>query len=692
MLFEDYGYERRIYEAADRYPDVRSVYIEFMDIAKFSEELMNKLLDEPLITIEVGEGVVRDFLPEDLQEKVKLHVRVKNIPASWRTPIRKIRSIHLGKFVSVDGIVRKADIVRPKIVEAAFKCMRCGGIIYEPQEDYEFKKPMECYACGKSASATRFRFIPEKSKYMDVQIVEIQEKPEGLRGGEQPQFLRGIAHDDIAGLVTPGDRVVLNGIILGVRPRLRTLGTIFDMQMKINSIDIETREWEETYISPEDEKKILELAKDKDIVEKIVKSIAPTIYGMEKEKEGLALQLFGGIPKEFKDTRIRGDIHILLVGDPGTAKSQLLRYISRLAPRGIYASGKSSSAAGLTAAAIRDESTGRWTLEAGALVLADLGIACVDEIDKMSPQDRSSMHEAMEQQTVTVAKAGINTTLLSRCAILGAANPKYGRFSLEPERPLADQIDIPPALLSRFDLIFLITDRPDADKDAKISEHILNVHLYGELSEQLERGKIDEEELEKHEVREVKPPIDPELLRKYIAYAKKNVFPVMTKDAKEALKEYYVRVRNMAKSGGKEMEAIPMTVRQLEAFVRLAEASARMRLSKRVEKEDAERAIKIVEYSLRKVAMEEGVFDIDKVITGISHKRRSEIRKILDIIDMLSTIGGERPVPVSEDDIIAEAEKEGIDRGKARDILRKLRQEGEIYMPKTGYYLRVIGE
>jgi replicative DNA helicase Mcm len=404
---------------------------------------------------------------------------------------------------------------------------------------------------------------------------------------------------------------------------------------------------------------------------------------MHIEKMALALQLVSGVHKLMPDdTKIRGDIHILMIGDPGTAKSQLLEYISRLAPRGIYASGKASTAAGLTAAAVRDEfGEGRWVLEAGALVLADGGLACVDEIDKMSPQDRSAMHEAMEQQVIHVAKAGITAALSSRCAILAAANPKLGRF--HNFAPISDQIDMPPALLTRFDVIFPISDKPNRDLDAHMAEHILGAHYGGEIREfrkaSLEKEKFTKEDEEKA-IQKIKPLLTPEFLRKYVAYARRNIFPVMTKEAMNNLIEFYVNLRTRDTEEG-EAGVVAITPRQLEALVRLSEASARLRLSNEVTLEDTDRAIEIADYYLRKVASEGGVLDIDMLATGTSHSQRDRIVELMGIIKDLSS--GTSSGSVEIDEVLDEAEARNLDISKVKADLDKLVRQGTLFKPRS---------
>jgi replicative DNA helicase Mcm len=330
--------------------------------------------------------------------------------------------------------------------------MRCEHIINRPQIGTKFDEPKFCESetCGKSGP---FKILLDLSTFIDSQKLQVQESPENLKGGTQPQSLDIDVDDDLAGHSTPGARAIINGVL---RSNQRTTregkSTTYDIVLQANSIEYIDTEFNELDISLEEEEEILKLSRDPEIYNNIIKSIAPSIYGYEDIKEALALQLFSGVPKNLPDgTRVRGDIHMLLVGDPGIAKSQMLRYMVKLAPRGVFASGKSASSSGLTAAAVKDDlGDGRWTLEAGALVMADMGIAAIDEMDKMHSDDRSALHEAMEQQTISVAKAGIIATLKSRCALLGAANPKYGRF--DRYEGIAQQINMPPALLSRFDL------------------------------------------------------------------------------------------------------------------------------------------------------------------------------------------------------------------------------------------------
>jgi len=684
-FFSERGRRHELTTIADLYPESRSFNVEFSAIERFNPDMARHLMDKPTEVLEAAENAVQEIVPPEKKGHAMVHVRVMNLPEDAKVEIRKIRAEHLGKLISVQGLVRKATEVRPRLVTAEFQCMRCGRYISLEQDGLQFREPLECPqdqgGCGRAAGSTRFKLLVEESSFIDTQKIEVQESPEGLRGGAEPQRLTAYADDDITGLISPGDRVVLSGVLKSVQKSGgQQKSTLFDINLALNSATPMLREYSELIISPEDELAIKELAATPDAFLRVVNSISPTIYGYQKEKEALALQLFGGVQKTMDDgTRIRGDIHILLVGDPGVAKTMMLRYMADLAPRGIYTSGKSSSAAGLTAAAVKDDfGEGRWTLEAGALVLADQGLACVDELDKMDPHDRSSIHESMEQQTVSVAKAGITATLQSRCALLGAANPKYGRF--DEHKTIADQIDLPPTLLTRFDAIFPMTDRPNAKEDLKVAKHILRVHRRGEVRKYDNAAEVKGSDgvAILADIEELVPTIDRALLRRYVAFSKR-VHPVLSDEAMAALEEFYVRIRSM---GEGERSSVPITARQLEALVRISEASARSRLSPIVTADDATRSIDIVEYFLNKVASEGGRLDIDIIATGLSRSQVEHIQTIRKLVKDLA----DPTTGVTEAELLQRAASEGIPEEKARALVKRLIDAGEIYQPRAGSY------
>jgi replicative DNA helicase Mcm len=418
-----------------------------------------------------------------------------------------------------------------------------------------------------------------------------------------------------------------------------------------------SKEPETVLISPEEEGKILELAKDPWVHRKILRSIAPSIYGYEHIKEAIMYLLFGGAAKHFPDITIRGDMNVLLVGDPGTAKSQLLQYVAKIAPRGLYTSGRGTTAAGLTAAVLR-EKAGGMTLEAGALVLADKGIAAIDEMDKMRPEDRVAIHEAMEQHTVSIAKGGIVATLNARTAILAAANPSLGRY--DPYRTVAENIALPVTILSRFDLIFVLRDVPEKELDTKMTEHILDLHKTG--------------------VAPVEPPIATDLFRKYISYAK-NVKPVLTKEALERLKDFYLLMRSASEAEG---TPVAITARQLESLVRVAEARARLALRKEVLAEDAETAVAIMKRSLEEVGIDVSSrkFDIDIIMTGKPKSVRDKLSIILGLISSM-----EKETGMVEKTRLLERLQVEFDIGgsEAERLIGQMLKEGTLFSPRNGY-------
>jgi replicative DNA helicase Mcm len=675
-------YKKELMEISREYPHRRSLYIDYREIessGKTGIRLADELLDNPGKVIEdVGDAVRTHQLirTKDGKEAKDLNIRFRYLPR--KVAIRHIRSDDINQFISVEGILRKTTEVRPRIVEAVFRCP--GGHFTVRKQSYgKFVEPDGCGTDG--CTFKKLDLVPRRSRFVDSQKLRIQESPEGLRGGEQPQTLDVDVTDDLTGMVTPGDRVIINGILRSVqRVTQGQKSTLFDIYLECNSIEIAEKEFEEVEIDEEAENAIKQLSGDSLIYRKITHSIAPTIYGNEDVKEAIALQLFGGIVKEMPDgSHLRGDIHVLLIGDPGIAKSQLLRYIVKLSPRAIYTSGQSSTSAGLTATAVKDEfGDGRWTLEAGALVLADMGVAAVDEIDKMRKEDRSALHEAMEQQSISIAKAGITATLKSRCALLGAANPKYGRF--DEFAPIGDQINMPASLLSRFDLIFIMTDKPEEKRDTAIADHILKAHAIGELIEQHKRipvAGVDDDYI-KEQLKPVMPDIDPMIFRQYVAYAKRSCFPVLSAEAQETLNAYYLKLRGLAEPN----KPVPVTARQLEALVRLAEASARIRLSSVIDHADAERVVRIVDACLRQVAYDAktGTFDIDKVATGFSKGKRDLIRLVKDAI---REIGGESK-RAQVDQVIESVVQRGFSKDEITKIIDMLLRSGEAIEPTTG--------
>ncbi|PSP71104.1 AAA family ATPase [Halobacteriales archaeon QH_9_66_26] len=674
-------YRNEIGELARQYPnEQRSLFIDWDDLYRFDSDLADDYRSQPGQLQEYAEEALRLYdLPVDVGLG-RAHVRIRGLQEA--TEIREIRARHRGQLLSVQGTIQKATDVRPKITEAAFECQRCGTLTRIPQTGGDFQEPHECQGCERQGP---FDVNFDQSEFVDAQKLRVQESPEGLRGGETPQDIDVHIEDDITGAVTAGDHVRVTGVLhLDQQESGREATAMFDVYMDGVSVEIEDEQFEDMDIDEADKRAIVDLSTKEDIYEQMVGSIAPSIYGYEQAKLAMTLQLFSGVAKHLPDgSRIRGDMHMLLIGDPGTGKSKLLQYIRQIAPRSVYTSGKGSSSAGLTASAVQDDfgEGQQWTLEAGALVLADQGIAAVDELDKMESGDRSAMHEALEQQTISISKAGINATLQSRCSLLGAANPKYGRF--DQYESIGEQIDLEPALISRFDLIFTVTDDPDPDRDRELAEHILRTNYAGELNTQrTEQTAADVSQSEVDAVTDtVAPAIEPDLLRKYVAYAQRNCFPTMTEEAKEAISDFYVDLRS---EGADEDAPIPVTARKLEALVRLAEASARVRLADSVELEDAERVIEVVRTQLQDIGVdpETGEFDADIIETGTSKTQRDRIKNVKALI---AEIEEEYDAGAPVEEVLDRAEETGTERSKAEHELEKLRRQGEVYEPQTDH-------
>lgn len=644
-------YKDTVFEALEKYPDERSVVVNYSELEMFDPDLADLLIEKPEEVLKASQKAIKNIDP--LGKNAELNIRFENIRNNIQ--LRYLRSKYIGKFVAVDGIVRKTDEIRPRIVNALFECRSCMRLQEVPQTSNMISEPALCQECGGRS----FKLLQEESEFMDTQTTKLQEPLENLSGGEEPKQIVVVMEDDLVDTVTPGDIVKITGIMRTVRDEKTKR---FKNYIYGNYIEPLEQEFEELKISEEDEEEIKKLAADPQVYNKIINSTAPSIQGYREVKEAIALQLFGGSAKELEDkTRIRGDIHILIVGDPGIGKSQMLKYVSKLAPRGIYTSGKGTSGVGLTAAAVRDE-FGGWSLEAGALVLGDRGNVCVDELDKMRSEDRSAIHEALEQQTISIAKAGIMATLNSRCSVLAAANPKFGRF--DQYKSIGEQIDLPSPILSRFDLIFVVEDKPNVERDSKLAAHILNIHKDTSIPFEIE----------------------PELLRKYIAYARREVAPKLTNDAIAVLQEFYVGMRG---SAAEDDSPVPITARQLEALIRLSEASSRIRLGTEVTGEDAKRAITIQQKCMKQVGYdpETGKLDIDKVEGRPAKSDRDKIRIVTEVINELSEeYGGRTPKNI----LITEmSDRYNMSEEKAEEIIRILKRKGIIFEPQQGY-LKIV--
>lgn len=669
--FFELNYKKEIEDCIENYPEKRSLLVDFALLEKFDYVLADELIENPDVVIDSAKLALRSFSFATLETKdININIRFFNFPETNRILLRNISAAHLNKLICVEGVIKQITDVLPKLKVATWKCNRCGNTYKIFQTGQSVSEPVFCENCRHRD----FSLFEEESEFLDYQKMQIQEPLEVLKGSEQPTSLDVYLADDIVNKALPGDSVILVGI-LRLSPTKKGR-PIFGRYLECIYVEQKQREFEEITVTAADEKKIKELAKDPQIYEKLIQSIAPSIYGHEDVKEAIALQLFGGVKKILPTQQIRGNIHILLVGDPGVAKSQMLTSANAIAPKSIYVGGKTTSGVGLTATAVKDEfGEGAWTLKAGALVLASGGIAMVDELDKMPADERVALHEAMEQSTVSVAKAGIITRFKTDTSILAAANPKFSRF--ENYEPLVNQIDLPPTLISRFDLFFMIRDVLDKTKDTEIANFILKTHRAGEkLSKMKMHGRGVKKEVADKIEDLAMPAIEPELLRKYISYARQHVFPELSDEAISTISDFYVKLREK----GREEGAYTATHRQLEGLVRLSEASARVRLSNVVEKQDAERAIRLLKHSLKDVVTdpETGKIDIDLILTGQTHTQLENMHKVLAIIKEKAKGGEAVPIDV----LVSEAVQLGISSEKLDEIISKLEKKGEIYRPR----------
>jgi len=652
------AYKKEIGESVRTKENV--VHFSFSHLAEFSPILSERLIDTPQEIV----ALLEDSLKETGLVKDP-RIRFLELPKTSFIKIRDLRAKHLDKLLWVEGIIRQASDVRPQVVNAKFECPTCGAILSVLQIDKAFREPPRC-SCGRKGG-----FTLVSREWVDLQRIVIEESPDSLSGGEQPRKIHVFLKEDLVDpkmeeRTTPGSRVKIFGVLKEVPLPLQAgaISTRFDLVIEANNLITLEESFEDLNISEEDVKQILELSASPSVFKRLSGSIAPSVYGMDRVKEALLLQLFSGVKKVKSDKgSTRGDIHILLVGDPGVAKSVILKFISTIAPKGRYVSGKSASAAGLTAAVVKDEFLKGWSLEAGAMVLSNKGVVCIDEIEKMTEQDRSTMHEALEQQSISISKANIQATLRAETTVLAAGNPKLGRF--DPYTPIPQQIDISPALLSRFDVIFIIRDLPNKMQDEAIATHVLEEH--------------------KQEV--IRDVIEPSLLRKYISFARQKCKPKLTDDAVDEIKEFYVGLRNRSISSTSDIKPIPITPRQLEGIIRLSEANAKIRLSDEVTRDDAKRAIELLKESLMEVGYDEETksFDIDRITTGITSSKRSKILTVREIIAGLeSRLGKLIPMEELQKEIHGKISEIELD-----DSLQQLEKAGFIFRPKKGFIQRM---
>ncbi|KAH9822432.1 MCM2/3/5 family-domain-containing protein [Melampsora americana] len=525
------------------------------------------------------------YYPEYDRIHTEVHVRITELPTSYT--LRELRQEHLDRLVRVTGVVTRRTGVFPQLKYVKFDCGKCGETLGPFYQDANVEVKISfCSNCGGKGP---FGINSEQTVYRNYQKMTLQESPGSVPAGRLPRHREVILLWDLIDLAKPGEEVEVTGVYrnnFDVSLNIKNGFPVFSTVLEANHINRKEDVFASTRLTEEDEKAIRALSRDDRIGKRIIKSIAPSIYGHEDIKTALALSLFGGVSKNIGNKyRIRGDINVLMLGDPGTAKSQFLKYVEKTAHRAVFATGQGASAVGLTASVRKDPVTREWTLEGGALVLADKGTCLIDEFDKMNDQDRTSIHEAMEQQTISISKAGIVTSLQARCSIVAAANPIGGRYN--SQIPFSQNVQLTEPILSRFDIMCVVRDNSDPIVDELLAKFVVGSHLRSHPDFSPE---VDEVNVQTSLDQDIIPQ---DMLRKYIQYAKEKVRPKLHQMDQDKMAKLFAELRRESLSTG----SVPITIRQLESMIRMSEASAKMHLREYVRSDDIDRAIQVAIHS-----------------------------------------------------------------------------------------------
>ena len=647
------------------------IVVDYNDLVLFPV-IESHFNENPDQILDAFSRAIKEILKErfpDYAEKIKhdIRARIANFPV--QRSLRQINSEIITKMTSVSGMVVRSSEVKPLAKEVTYKCLDKHISKFTLLDGMSLNASVKCQT--PNCKHTSLAIIPEASRFIDFQILRLQELPEDLPPGQLPHYVNVSIKQDLVDYARPGDRIVLTGIVRIEQERIsgvsKSESALYRLRMDGNNVEFiggkglkSSRRTEREEISPDEEKIVKSLAKNPDIYDRLIASFAPHIKGHALFKEAILLLIVGSIQRVLTDgTKIRGDINVFLVGDPGTAKSEMLKFCARIAPRGLYTSGRGSTAAGLTAAVVRDAS-GIFMLEAGAVVLGDQGLVCIDEFDKMRPEDRSALHEVMEQQSASIAKGGIVATLNARTSILAAANPMFGKYDIF--KNIYENVNLPIPLLTRFDLVFIVRDIPSQEKDRNIAQHIISQHG---------SSGTDTTSL-----------IDIDILTKYLSYAKRGE-PALTKEAENLIMEFYLKMRNI--SGDDKENMITITPRQLEGLIRLATARARLLLKNKVEGEDADRAIYLFNEMLKNSGTDVNTGKVD--IGVLQGRPKSEVSKLQMFMEILRTLEGEPKSSVPEQEFVDELVKsDKFSEEEARNYIRRMIRDASIYESKPGHY------
>ena len=660
-------------EQIDQMMPKRAKYIvvDFNDLVSVPF-IESKFVESPDEILNAFSRAIKEILQERFPEYARkiehdIRARIANFPAE--RSLRQINSEVITKMTSVSGMVVRASEVKPLAKELTYKCLDKHISKFTLLDGMSLDKAVKCQS--PKCPYTNLAIVAEESRFIDFQIVRLQELPEDLPPGQLPHYVNVSMKQDLVDYARPGDRIILTGIVRIEQERVsgvkQSESALY--RLRVDGVNVEfiggrgtksSRRTEREEISPDEEKIIRTLSKNPDIYDRLISSFAPHIRGHEIFKEAILLLIVGSTQRVLSDgSKVRGDINVFLVGDPGTAKSEMLKFCSRIAPRGLYTSGRGSTAAGLTAAVVRDAS-GIFMLEAGAVVLGDQGLVCIDEFDKMRPEDRSALHEVMEQQSASIAKGGIVATLNARTSILAAANPMFGKY--DPFKNLTENVNLPIPLLTRFDLVFIVRDIPTPEKDRQIAQHIISQHG---------ASGTDTTSL-----------VDVDILTKYLSYAKR-IDPVLTKEAENKIMEFYLKMRSVEDEDKEKM--ITITPRQLEGLIRLSTARARILLKNQVEEDDADRAIYLFNEMLKNAGIDVNTGKID--IGVLQGRPRSEVSKLATFMEILKSLEGEPQSPVLEQTFVDELVKsEKFNEEEARNYIRRMVRDATIYESKPGHY------